>query len=60
MKVAVQFQSQGLNFAVANRQEFQEELEEEFGFGASDGGELPLVAIRTREGHKYTMQEEFS
>ncbi|XP_041962510.1 protein disulfide-isomerase A3-like [Alosa alosa] len=60
MKVAVQFQSEGLSFAVADRQEFQDELEEEFGFGASDGGELPLVAIRTREGHKYTMQEEFS
>ncbi|KAL2084549.1 hypothetical protein ACEWY4_020067 [Coilia grayii] len=60
MKVAVQFQSQGLSFAVADRQDFQDELEEEFGFGASDGGELPLIAIRTREGHKYTMQEEFS
>ncbi|XP_063054627.1 protein disulfide-isomerase A3-like [Engraulis encrasicolus] len=58
MKVAVGFD--GLSFAVADRQDFQDELEEEFGIGAADGGELPIVTIRTREGHKYTMQEEFS
>uniref|UniRef100_A0A8K9VFP6 Protein disulfide-isomerase n=1 Tax=Oncorhynchus mykiss TaxID=8022 RepID=A0A8K9VFP6_ONCMY len=60
MKVATQFQSQGLSYAVANRAEFQEELEEEFGLGPSDGGELPLITIRNREGHKYSMQEEFT
>uniref|UniRef100_A0A4W5N3Z3 Protein disulfide-isomerase A3 n=1 Tax=Hucho hucho TaxID=62062 RepID=A0A4W5N3Z3_9TELE len=60
MKVATQFQSQGLSYAVANRAEFQEELEEEFGLGLSDGGELPLITIRNREGHKYSMQEEFT
>uniref|UniRef100_A0A8C7G8W8 Protein disulfide-isomerase n=1 Tax=Oncorhynchus kisutch TaxID=8019 RepID=A0A8C7G8W8_ONCKI len=60
MKVATQFQSQGLNYAVANRAEFQEELEEEFGLGPADGGELPLITIRNREGQKYSMQEEFT
>lgn len=60
MKVATQFQSRGLSYAVANRAEFQEELEEEFGLGPSDGGELPLITIRNREGHKYSMQEEFT
>ncbi|XP_020353046.1 protein disulfide-isomerase A3-like isoform X2 [Oncorhynchus kisutch] len=60
MKVTTQFQSQGLSYAVANRAEFQDELEEEFGPGPSDGGELPLINIRNREGHKYSMQEEFT
>lgn len=60
MKVATQFQGRGLNFAVADRQEFQDELEAEFGLGQSEEGDVPLVTIRTREGHKYTMQEEFT
>uniref|UniRef100_A0AAR2IUT1 Protein disulfide-isomerase n=1 Tax=Pygocentrus nattereri TaxID=42514 RepID=A0AAR2IUT1_PYGNA len=60
MKVATQFQSRGLTFAVADWEEFQEELEEEFGLGLSDGGELPVITIRTRAGHKYIMQEEFT
>ncbi|KAI1901475.1 hypothetical protein AGOR_G00034820 [Albula goreensis] len=60
MKVASQFQSQGLSYSVADRREFLEELEDEFGLGLSDGGELPMVTIRTREGHKYTMREEFT
>ncbi|KAG7457903.1 hypothetical protein MATL_G00232190 [Megalops atlanticus] len=60
MKVASQFLSEGLSFAVADRREFRDELEDEFGFGLFDGGELPLVTIRTREGHKYTMREEFT
>uniref|UniRef100_A0A673Y954 Protein disulfide-isomerase n=1 Tax=Salmo trutta TaxID=8032 RepID=A0A673Y954_SALTR len=60
MKVVTQFQSQGLSYAVANRAEFHDELEEEFGLGPSDGGELPLITIRNREGNKYSMQEEFT
>ncbi|XP_030637800.1 protein disulfide isomerase family A, member 7 [Chanos chanos] len=60
MKVATQFQAQGLSYAVADRQEFQEDLEDEFGLGLSDGGELPTITIRTRAGHKYIMQEEFT
>ncbi|XP_067093619.1 protein disulfide isomerase family A, member 7 [Osmerus mordax] len=59
MKVASQFQSRGLSYAVANRAEFQDELEEEFSVGA-DGGELPIISIRTTNGHKYIMQEEFT
>ncbi|GAA6103639.1 protein disulfide isomerase family A, member 7, partial [Tachysurus ichikawai] len=49
-----------LSFAVANWEEFQEELEEEFGLQLSDGGEMPIISIRTRAGHKYIMQEEFT
>lgn len=60
MKVATQFQSQGLSYTVANRAEFHDELEEAFGLGPSDGGELPLITIRNRKGHKYSMQEEFT
>ncbi|KAJ8335149.1 hypothetical protein SKAU_G00407880 [Synaphobranchus kaupii] len=60
MKVASQFQAQGLSYAVADRREFLEELEDEFGLGLSDGGDLPVVTIRNREGHKYTMREEFT
>ncbi|XP_046875517.1 protein disulfide-isomerase A3-like [Hypomesus transpacificus] len=60
MKVASQFLSQGLSFAVANRRDFVDELEQEFGLGASDGGDLPFVTIRTARGHKYTMREEFT
>lgn len=59
MKVATQFQSEGLSYSVADKGEFQDELEEEFGVGP-DGGELPVVTIRTRSGHKYRMQEEFT
>ena len=55
-----QFASQGLSFAVANRRDFVDELEEEFGLGASDGGDLPFVTIRTQQGFKYTMREEFT
>uniref|UniRef100_A0A6Q2Y5Y7 Protein disulfide-isomerase n=1 Tax=Esox lucius TaxID=8010 RepID=A0A6Q2Y5Y7_ESOLU len=60
MKVGSQFASQGLSFAVANRKDFLDELEEEFGLGASDGGDVPFVTIRTRQGFKYTMREEFT
>ncbi|XP_048849263.1 protein disulfide-isomerase A3-like isoform X2 [Brienomyrus brachyistius] len=60
LKVASQFQSRSLTFAVANRREFQKELEQEFGLGLSDSGGPPVVTIRTREGHKYTMREEFT
>lgn len=60
MKVASQFHSQGLSFAVANRRDFVDELELEFGLGASDGGDLPFVTIKTGRGHKYTMREEFT
>ncbi|XP_007249749.3 protein disulfide isomerase family A, member 7 [Astyanax mexicanus] len=59
MKVATQFQSRGLSFAVADQVDFLDELEEEFGLGLS-GGELPVITIRTRAGQKYTMQEEFT
>lgn len=58
--MATQFQSHGLHFAVADLEEFLEELEEEFGLRFSDGGEAPLITIRTRAGHKYIMQEEFT
>ncbi|XP_067266902.1 protein disulfide isomerase family A, member 8 isoform X2 [Chanodichthys erythropterus] len=60
LKVASKFSSQGLMFSVANRNDFMEELEDEFGLGASDGTELPFVTIRTRTGNKYTMREEFT
>ncbi|XP_028819306.1 protein disulfide-isomerase A3-like isoform X2 [Denticeps clupeoides] len=60
MKAGSQFASRGLTFAVANQRDFQDELEEDFGLGTSDGGELPFVTIRTRLGQKYTMREEFT
>ncbi len=60
MKVATQFLERGLSFSVADRQEFKDELEEEFSLGSSEGGDIPLVTIRTREGNKYSMQEEFT
>ncbi|XP_043073950.1 protein disulfide isomerase family A, member 8 [Puntigrus tetrazona] len=60
LKVASKFSSQGLLLSVANRDDFLEELEEEFGLGASDSTELPFVTIRTRTGNKYTMREEFT
>ncbi|XP_063041035.1 protein disulfide-isomerase A3-like [Engraulis encrasicolus] len=60
MKVGSPFLSEGLTFAVANRKDFQDELEEDFGLGTSDGGDLPFVTLRTRQGHKYSMREEFT
>ncbi|KAM9807493.1 protein disulfide-isomerase A3 [Neosynchiropus ocellatus] len=60
MKVAKGFLDEGktLNFAVANKNMFSNELSE-FGLVA-DSAELPVVAIRTAKGDKYVMQEEFS
>lgn len=59
MKVASQFQGEGLSYAVANRGEHEHELSEEFGVSQS-GGELPIITIRTKAGHKFIMEEEFT
>ncbi|KAK6476905.1 protein disulfide-isomerase A3-like [Huso huso] len=60
MKVAKTFVDQGkkLNFAVANKNAFGQDLAE-FGLETSTG-ELPVVGIKTAKGDKYAMQEEFS
>uniref|UniRef100_A0A4W6DWK1 Protein disulfide-isomerase n=1 Tax=Lates calcarifer TaxID=8187 RepID=A0A4W6DWK1_LATCA len=60
MKVASKYSGRGLTFSVANKKDFLSELEDDFGLGTSDGGELPFVTIRTKLGHKYTMREEFT
>lgn len=60
MKVASQYKTGGLTFSVANKKDFLSELEDDFGLGTSDGGELPFVTIRTKLGHKFTMREEFT
>ncbi|XP_054461529.1 protein disulfide-isomerase A3-like isoform X2 [Anoplopoma fimbria] len=60
MKMASKCSGRGLTFSVANKKDFLSELEEDFGLGTSDGGELPFVTIRTKLGHKYTMREEFT
>ncbi|XP_042352180.1 protein disulfide-isomerase A3 [Plectropomus leopardus] len=59
MKVAKSFLDQGkkLNFAVANKGAFRDDLSE---FGLDEGSDVPLVAIRTSKGDKYVMTEEFS
>uniref|UniRef100_A0A3B5MWW0 Protein disulfide isomerase family A, member 8 n=1 Tax=Xiphophorus couchianus TaxID=32473 RepID=A0A3B5MWW0_9TELE len=59
MKVASKYSGRGLIFSVANKRDFQAELEDDYGLGTADGGELPFVTIRTKLGHKYTMREEF-
>uniref|UniRef100_A0A3B1II08 protein disulfide-isomerase n=1 Tax=Astyanax mexicanus TaxID=7994 RepID=A0A3B1II08_ASTMX len=59
MKVASQYSSRGLLFSVANRKDFEDELEEDYGLGSTEGSEVPFVTIRTRLGHKYSMREEF-
>lgn len=58
MKVASRYAGRGLTFSVANRKDFLAELEDDFGL--SDGGELPVITIRTKMGHKFTMREEFT
>ncbi|XP_041810692.1 protein disulfide-isomerase A3-like [Chelmon rostratus] len=60
MKVVSKYAGRGLMFSVANKKDFLSELEDDFGLGTSDGGELPFVTIRTKLGHKYTMREEFT
>ncbi|XP_077403959.1 protein disulfide-isomerase A3-like isoform X3 [Vanacampus margaritifer] len=60
MKVASKYAGRGLFFSVANQKDFRAELEDEFGVGTSDGGDVPLVTIRTKAGHKYAMREEFT
>ncbi|KAF3833412.1 hypothetical protein F7725_024616 [Dissostichus mawsoni] len=46
--MASTFSGRGLFFSVANKKDFLSELEEDFGLGTSDGGELPFVTIRTK------------
>ncbi|XP_061597713.1 protein disulfide isomerase family A, member 8 [Cololabis saira] len=60
MKVASKFPGRGLMFSVANKKDFLIELEDDYGLGMSDGGELPFVTIRTKLGHKFIMREEFT
>ncbi|XP_028282159.1 protein disulfide-isomerase A3-like [Parambassis ranga] len=60
MKAASKHTGRGLMFSVANKKDFLSELESDFGVGTSDGGDLPLVTIRTKLGYKYTMREEFT
>ncbi|XP_029282012.1 protein disulfide-isomerase A3-like [Cottoperca gobio] len=60
MKMMSKFSGHGLTFSVANKKDFLSELEEDFGLGTSDGGDLPFITIRTKLGHKYTMREEFT
>lgn len=60
MKVASKYTGQGLTFSVANKKDFLSELEEDFGLGLSEGGELPVITVRTKMGQKYTMREEFT
>ncbi|XP_053575851.1 protein disulfide-isomerase A3-like [Bombina bombina] len=60
MMVAKKFQDAGekLSYSIANWQEFSFELPE-YGIHNSSG-DVPAVAIRTLEGHKYVMREEFT
>ncbi|CAL1583974.1 unnamed protein product [Knipowitschia caucasica] len=58
MMVASQFRGRGLSFSVANRRDFEAELQQEFGLSPDPG--LPVATIRTRLGLKYTMREEFT
>ncbi|XP_029430696.1 protein disulfide-isomerase A3 [Rhinatrema bivittatum] len=60
MMVAKKFIDAGqkLNFAVTSRKTFGHELSD-FGLDGNTG-ELPVVAIRTTNGEKFVMQEEFS
>ncbi|XP_057684504.1 protein disulfide-isomerase A3-like isoform X2 [Corythoichthys intestinalis] len=60
MKVASGYAGRGLSFSVANLEDFRAELEAEFGVGTADGGDLPVVTIRTKAGHKFAMREEFT
>uniref|UniRef100_A0A7N6AC88 Protein disulfide-isomerase n=1 Tax=Anabas testudineus TaxID=64144 RepID=A0A7N6AC88_ANATE len=60
MKVVSKYARRGLTFSVANKKDFLSELEDDFGLGTSDGGELPFITIRSKLGHKYTMREEFT
>ncbi|TSK28277.1 Protein disulfide-isomerase A3 [Bagarius yarrelli] len=60
LKVVSQYKDHGLHYSVANRQDFKDELEEDYGLGTTEGSDMPFVTIRTRLGHKYTMREEFT
>ncbi|XP_062845485.1 protein disulfide isomerase family A, member 8 [Trichomycterus rosablanca] len=60
MKVASQYKEHGLLFSVADRRDFLDELENDYGLGAAEVSGMPFVTVRTRSGHKYTMREEFT
>jgi len=57
MKVAKDFD--GLTFAVASKHDFAQELAE-YGLDSRMSEEKPLVAVRSADGKKYIMEEEFS
>lgn len=58
--MAFQYKDHSLHFSVANRQDFMDELEEEYGLSATEGSDVPFVTVRTQLGHKYIMREEFT
>lgn len=57
MKVAKELAAQGvnLNYAVANKDEFSQDIEQ---FGASPSDDM-VVAVKDNKGGKFTMSEDF-
>merc|ERR1712038_9806 len=57
MKVAKDFE--GLTFSVASKHDFAQELAE-YGLDSRMSEDKPLVAVKSADGKKYVMEEEFS
>lgn len=56
MKVATEFKSKVMNFAIAAKADFSRDLD---AFGVSGESDDPVATIKSDDGSKYAMKEKF-
>ena len=56
MKVANEFKSKVMNYAIASKQDYSNDFES---LGLSSEGDDPVVSIKSDDGSKYAMKEKF-
>lgn len=56
MKVANEFKSKVMNYAIASKEDYSSDFES---LGLSSEGDDPVVSIKSDDGSKYAMKEKF-
>jgi len=56
MKVANEFKSKVMNYAIAAKQDYSNDFDS---LGLSSEGDDPIVSIKSDDGSKYAMKEKF-
>jgi len=56
MKVANEFKSKVMNYAIASKQDYSNDFDS---LGLSSEGDDPVVSIKSDDGSKYAMKEKF-